>query len=100
VNLIVDIASFNNPRNRVKTSSTPKTAGIRLPVGARDFSLFRSVQTGSGVPQSPIQWVPRILSPGVKWQGLEANHSPPASAEVKNGGVIPPLPFKSSWLSA
>jgi hypothetical protein len=23
------------------------------------------------------------LSPGVKWQGREADHSPPASAEVK-----------------
>jgi hypothetical protein len=27
----------------------------------------------------------------------EANHSPPSSAEVKNGGAISPLPLMSSW---
>jgi hypothetical protein len=33
------------------------------------------------------------LSPGIKWQGHEADHSPPSYiAVVKNGGVIPPLP--------
>jgi hypothetical protein len=29
--------------------------------------------------------------PGVKWQGHEADQSPPSSAEVKNGGTVPPL---------
>jgi hypothetical protein len=32
------------------------------------------------------------FSPGVKRQGDEADHSPPSSAEVKEGGAIPPLP--------
>jgi hypothetical protein len=32
---------------------------------------------------SPIQWVLRVLSPGVKWMGSEADHSPPTGAEVK-----------------
>jgi hypothetical protein len=31
------------------------------------------------------------LSPRM-WQGPKADHSPPYSAEVKNGGAIPPLP--------
>jgi hypothetical protein len=31
----------------------------------------------------PIQLVPRALSLGVKCSGREADHSPPASAEVK-----------------
>jgi hypothetical protein len=35
--------------------------------------------------------VPRALSPEVKRPGCEADHSPPSSAEVKNGGTIPPL---------
>jgi hypothetical protein len=35
------------------------------------------------------------LSPGVKGQGREANHSPPSSAKVKNGGAISPLPHMS-----
>jgi hypothetical protein len=37
---------------------------------------------------------------GVKRQGPEADHSPPSSAEVKNGGAIPPLPHMFSWHSA
>jgi hypothetical protein len=34
--------------------------------------------------------------PGGKAGGCEADHSPPSSAEVKNDGVIPPLPHMSS----
>jgi hypothetical protein len=38
-----------------------------------------------------------LLTQGVKRPGCEADHSPPSSAEVKNGGAIPPLPHMSSW---
>jgi hypothetical protein len=38
--------------------------------------------------------------PGGKAAGREANHLPPTSAEVKNGGAIPPLPHMSSWHNA
>jgi hypothetical protein len=31
---------------------------------------------------------------GVKRPGRETDHSPPSSAEVKNGGAIPPLPLR------
>jgi hypothetical protein len=34
--------------------------------------------------QPPIQRVPGALSPGVKREGREADHSAPSSAEVKN----------------
>jgi hypothetical protein len=37
---------------------------------------------------------------GVKRQGLEADHSPPSSAEIKKDGAIPLLPYMSSWHSA
>jgi hypothetical protein len=59
--------------------------GVRVPVGAGNFSLQR-VQTGSGFHPPPIQWVPGALSlgGGVKRLGREADHSPPSSAEVKN----------------
>jgi hypothetical protein len=50
-----------------------------------------------GLTQPPTQWVPEALSPGVRWQLLEADHSPPSGAEVKNGGAINPLPHTSSW---
>jgi hypothetical protein len=44
----------------------------------------------------PIQWIAGSLSPGVKRQGREADHSPSSCAEVKSGGAIPPLPHMSS----
>jgi hypothetical protein len=35
--------------------------------------------------QPPVQWVPGVLSPGVKARpGRDADHSPPSSAEVEN----------------
>jgi hypothetical protein len=40
------------------------------------------------------------LFPEVKRTGPEGDHSPPTSAEVKNGGAIHPLPRTSSWRSA
>jgi hypothetical protein len=43
-----------------------------------------------------VQWVLEAISPGLKRPGREADHSPPSSAEVKNGGVILPLPHTSS----
>jgi hypothetical protein len=42
----------------------------------------------------------RELSPGVKRTGREADHSPPTSAKVKNGGAIPPLPHAFLWRGA
>jgi hypothetical protein len=48
-----------------------------------------------GPTQPPIRWLPGSLSSEVKWQMREADHSPPFSAKVKNGGAIPPLPI---WL--
>jgi hypothetical protein len=40
------------------------------------------------------------VSPGLKRKGHGTRHSPPSSAEVKNGEAIPPLPSMSSWRSA
>jgi hypothetical protein len=52
-----------------------------------------------GPTQPQTQWVAGALSPGVKRQGREVDHSPPTSADVKNGGAIPPLLRMSSWRS-
>jgi hypothetical protein len=49
-------------------------------------------RTGLGPTQPPIQWIPGVVSPGVKQQGCESDHSLPSSAEVKNGGAIHPFP--------
>jgi hypothetical protein len=50
--------------------------------------------------QPPIQWVLAALSLGVKQPGCKTCHSPPSSAEAKNGTAIPPIPHMSSWYSA
>jgi hypothetical protein len=57
------------------------------------FLFSTSSRPTMGLTQPPIQWVPWALSPQVKRQGREADHSPPSSAEVKNGGATPPLPY-------
>jgi hypothetical protein len=41
------------------------------------------VQIALGSTQPPIQWERGALSPGVKRQGRETDHSPPTSTEVK-----------------
>jgi hypothetical protein len=53
-----------------------------------------------GPTQPPIQWAPGTHSLGLKRQGREADHSPPSSAEVKNGGDVPPFPRMSLWRGA
>jgi hypothetical protein len=59
--------------------------GVRSPAGEKDFSSSLCVQTGSGAHPSSVQWVPGVLSPGVKARpGRDADHSPPSSAEVEN----------------
>jgi hypothetical protein len=45
----------------------------------------------------PIQRVPGVLSSGVKRPAREADHLPPSSAEVMDGGGIPSLPHTSPW---
>jgi hypothetical protein len=57
--------------------------GVRVPVGSRIFLFSMLSRSALGSTQPPIQWVPGVLSLGVKRQGCEADHSPPASAEVK-----------------
>jgi hypothetical protein len=63
--------------------------------------LFSTLSIPVLAPTQPhIQWVPGVVFQREKWQGHEAGHSPPTSANVKNGGAIPPLPHASSWLGA
>jgi hypothetical protein len=47
---------------------------------------------GLGSTQSPIQLVPRAISPGVKRPERQADHSPPASAEVKKMWIYTSTP--------
>jgi hypothetical protein len=74
----------------------------RLGFDSRQDQIFlHSVETGSGA--HPVSY-PRsrwILSLGVKRCVYKVAHSPLCSAEVKSGGVIPPLPafvYMKWWL--
>jgi hypothetical protein len=64
-----------------------REVGVRFLAGTRDFSLFRTIQTGS-----------LVVSSWVKWPGREADHSSPSNGEVKNGRAIPPILNIFSWL--
>jgi hypothetical protein len=46
--------------------------------------------------QPPIKLMPEIDSLEIKRLGLEADHSPQCSAEIKSDEAIPPLPRQSS----
>jgi hypothetical protein len=71
-----------------------------LSPGRGKFFLFYVVSRPALRPtQPPIRWVQGAISLGVKRLGPEVDHSPPFSAEVKNGEAVPPLPHTSSWHS-
>jgi hypothetical protein len=53
--------------------------------GERIFPVASVSRPVLGPTHPPVQWVPVILSPGVKARpGRDADHSPSYSAEVKN----------------
>jgi hypothetical protein len=60
-----------------------------------DFSLATASRLALQPMQSPIQWVPLALSPGIKRALREADYSPPSSAEINN--AIPPRPHTFSY---
>jgi hypothetical protein len=48
----------------------------------------------------PSQWPLELLSPEIKRNERDADHSPPSSVKVENCGAIPPLLPMSSWCAA
>jgi hypothetical protein len=60
----------------------------------KDFSLLHSVHTSAGSTKPHIQCVPGSLSRRVKGVELDADHSLPFIAEVKDDGAVPPLPIR------
>jgi hypothetical protein len=54
----------------------------RRGVGKGFISIHNPVKTGSGANSIPIQWVPGVLTPGIKRPRHDAERSPPFSAEV------------------
>jgi hypothetical protein len=64
------------------------TTRVRFPTS---FSLLTASRPSLGLTQTLIQCVPEVKRPG-----REVDQSPSSSAEVKNGGAVPPLPKMSS----
>jgi hypothetical protein len=85
------LACFNN-RSRGSSGSIVsdygldnRAIGIRSPAGQRIFPLSSVSRPALGPAQPPVQWVPGVLSPGVKARpGRDADHLPLPSAEVVN----------------
>jgi hypothetical protein len=57
------------------------------PSGGKIFHFSMLSRPPLGLTQHPIQWALETLSPEVKRQEHEADHSPPTSAEVKKTWV-------------
>jgi hypothetical protein len=53
------------------------------PGGVKNFYSSMSSRPALRFTQPPIQWIPGVLSPGVKLSDREDDHSPPTSPEVK-----------------
>jgi hypothetical protein len=70
---------------------------VRVPVGSRIFSTSSRVALGSTQP--PLRWIQGALSPEIKRPGLEANHSPPTVAEVKQMWSYTSITHTPSWRS-
>jgi hypothetical protein len=105
------VASFFDAfRTKFCMGSSPKVAGMaRYSDGLDDpgsisgiarFLFATAPRPTLGPTQSSVRWVPGALSPVVKWQRREADHSSPYSADIKNGRAMLPLLHTSSWHNA
>jgi hypothetical protein len=75
---------------------TTKESGLDSQWGQEILLSSIMSRPALGPTHPPIQWVQGAVSLRVKQKGCEADYSPPSSAEVKNNGTIPLLPYMSS----
>jgi hypothetical protein len=60
---------FTTTQADIATTLRDGRSGVRIPVQTKEiFSLLKYDQMGSGYPQPPIQWAPRLF-PGSKEVG-------------------------------
>jgi hypothetical protein len=87
------LSCFQNKESRLRRTKFRRGAGLRAgrprgrsssPSRRKIFLFLTLFVPVLGPTQTPIQWVLRALSLGVKRQEHEADHPPPTSAEVKN----------------
>jgi hypothetical protein len=81
-------------------TATDWTTGVLFSVGAGIILLFSTVSRPAlGPTQPPIQWVPGVLSPGVRRPGRETNHFH-LVPRLKLHGTIPSHLYTCSWRRA
>jgi hypothetical protein len=71
-----------------------------IPSKGKIVSLLHNIQAGSGAQPASYPMGTGGDFLGTKLLGLQADPFLPSSAEIKNGGAIPPLTRMSSWHSA
>jgi hypothetical protein len=77
------------------------TAVVRFPAGPSDsFFILHDIQTFPGAHPASYSMCTGVLSPEIKRQEREADHSLPSGTEVKDGGSTPPLLQASSLLGS
>jgi hypothetical protein len=91
-----DYDDDNNNMNHSRYSDCLRTGRPRgrspSPGRVKIFLFSTSSRPAQWPTQHPSQWVRGALSPGVKWPGREANHSPPASDEFKKMWIYTSTP--------
>jgi hypothetical protein len=70
----------------VTTDWTTGRSGFNPWQRQRIFPVVSVSRPDLRATQSPIQWIPGVLSPGrgKVWPGCDTDHSPPSSAKIKN----------------
>jgi hypothetical protein len=95
-------SSSSSRRSSVGIACRMDDRGVGVRVSLHlNFSLLHVVQAGSGVQPASCPMGTGALSPGVKRQGREADHSPPSNADVTKTCIytsIPPYAFMEQWL--
>jgi hypothetical protein len=99
----VIMVSIKEPWKRSRYSDSQWAGRLRSESSSlgrvKNFHFSISFRPALRLNQYPIQWVPGVLSPGVKQLGHEADRSPLTSAEIKKTWMYHPLPCKPSRCS-
>jgi hypothetical protein len=73
------LSSYMGTRSGWSRAARPRGRSSS-PGGGKNFHFSTASRPALGSTQPPILWVTGALSPGIKRQGHEVNHSPPTNA--------------------